>query len=321
MPTLYLHAGAGKTGTSYLQVLFAVHAERLAECGIVYPRGHLFDEAKAGRVTSGNGVEMANYIRPGLPHAIPDKDAFIHTLDAVLADAAGRHVLYSSEFLAFEPGPRTAAMARVAARHGYGIRVIYLVRDIAAAAASMYSQGIKHRADARTFADFITTWEPAYRRHIQRAVDSFGADSLLVLNYEEHRDRLAELFFRDILGTSFVPDERDIVNRSLSPREAEMLRIMNGVHPGNRACSAFVADALMELPALSGSSHVGAAEAGHLGRRFAEEVEFVNRFVRGRPIVVARHDAEEHRPPPLTEAERALLAILARLVAEAVKNG
>lgn len=189
MPTLYLHAGAGKTGTSYLQVLFARHAERLAECGVVYPRGHLFEEAKAGRVTSGNGVEMANDIRPGLPHAIANKDAFIHVLDAGLKDAAGRHVLYSSEFLAFEPGERTAAIARVAARHGYGIRVIYLVlvRDIAAAAASMYSQGIKYHGDARTFADFITTWEPAYRRHIQRAVDSFGAESLLVLNYEEHR--------------------------------------------------------------------------------------------------------------------------------------
>lgn len=187
MPTLYLHAGAGKTGTSYLQVLFARHAERLAECGVVYPRGHLFEEAKAGRVTSGNGVEMANDIRPGLPHAIANKDAFIHVLDAGLKDAAGRHVLYSSEFLAFEPGERTAAIARVAARHGYGIRVIYLVRDIAAAAASMYSQGIKYHGDARTFADFITTWEPAHRRHIQRAVDSFGAESLLVLNYEEHR--------------------------------------------------------------------------------------------------------------------------------------
>lgn len=321
MPILYLHAGAGKTGTSYLQFLFAVHAERLAECGVVYPRGHLFDEAKAGRVTSGNGVEMANYIRPSLPHAIPDKDAFLDVFAAGLQAAAGKHVLYSSEFLAFVPGERTAAIARVAARHGYEIRVIYLVRDIAAVAASMHSQGIKYQGDTRTFADFITTFESGYRRHIQRAVDSFGADALLVLNYEEHRDRLAELFFKDILGTTFVPEERASINRSLSPREAEMLRIMNGMHPGDRAFSAFVANALMDLPALAGPPHVSVAEAGHLARRFAEEVDFVNRFVRGRPIVVARHVSDEDRSPPITEAERAILAILARLVSTAVASG
>ena len=79
MARLFLHGGAPKTGTSAIQVLLARHAEALAERGVVYPEGHLFEAARRGEVTAGNGLAMANYLNPDLPHAIPDKDAFPDT--------------------------------------------------------------------------------------------------------------------------------------------------------------------------------------------------------------------------------------------------
>src|SRR3990170_1606222 len=143
MPQLILHAGAPKTGTSFLQVLFARHAAALERLGIVYPRGYLFDEAAAGYITSGNGVAMANYILPTLPHAIGDKERFLSDFDRDLSEAGGRHVLYSSEFLIFEPGDRLNAIAATAAKHGYSPRAIYFVRDVDRALVATYSQRVK----------------------------------------------------------------------------------------------------------------------------------------------------------------------------------
>ena len=144
MPTLFIHAGAPKTGTSYLQVQFARHAAELARLGLVYPDGRDVDQARLGRITSGNGLAMANYICPHLPHPIADKDAFLADFQRHLSEAAGRNVLYSSEWLRLDPGERTAALARTAAGFGYDIRFIYLVRDFAPAAYSAYSQQIKN---------------------------------------------------------------------------------------------------------------------------------------------------------------------------------
>ena len=67
MARLFLHGGAPKTGTSAIQVLLARHAEALAERGVVYPEGHLFEAARRGQVTAGNGLAMANYLNPDLP--------------------------------------------------------------------------------------------------------------------------------------------------------------------------------------------------------------------------------------------------------------
>ena len=77
MKTVYLHCGAAKTGTSFLQTLFAKHSEDLISEGILYPFNKFVSGAEKGNITSGNGVPMANYLRPGLPHAITNKDLFL----------------------------------------------------------------------------------------------------------------------------------------------------------------------------------------------------------------------------------------------------
>lgn len=316
MPELLLHAGAPKTGTSFLQVMFARYAEKLAEAGIVYPKGHMFDEAKAGQITSGNGVEMANYIRPNLPHQIADKDVFIDKLDRELKVAGGKHVLYSSEFLAFTTGERTKNIAKVAETNGYQVRVIYLVRDIGEAAFSVYSQEIKRNGEVRSFYEFLKNWDPHYKASIMSAGDAFGRESLAIFNYEQHSHRLAEFFFRDVLNLKFSPDEVAVINRSLSFKEADLLRLMNKAFPGRDSkWSTFVSDALMGVEREREPLTLTHDEAEFLETRFRAAVTYVNSFVKGRPIVISTNIIDKRSASAVTDFERAMVAVVARLVA------
>ncbi len=321
MPELILHAGAPKTGTSLLQVLFARYAEQLERANVVYPRGHLFDEAASGYITSGNGVAMANYIAPGLPHDIADKDAFIDELDRELSRAEGKHVLYSSEFLAFDPGGRSNAIAAVAARHGYSPRIIYLLRDIDRAAFSTYAQRVKRHGESRSLWDFILDWDPKYRELLEKACNVFEPEHVEVYNYEEKRHELASFFFNVILGVDFAPAENPIVNRSLSSKEIEYLRYMNAVLKGNDALGTFLSDALMEAPNQTTSEPLLLTndEAKYLSGRFGSDLAYVNKLMRGRPCVVAQKTGDQRQQVELTEFERSTAAILAKIVAVVVK--
>ncbi|MEP9385685.1 hypothetical protein [Mesorhizobium sp. KR9-304] len=321
MPELILHAGAGKTGTSLLQVLFARHAEQLERDKVIYPRGFLSDEAAAGYITSGNGVAMANYIRPHLPHDIGDKEAFIGDLGRELSGARGKHVLYSSEFLVFEPGERSNAIATVAARNGYTPRVIYFVRDFGPAAFSTYSQLVKRHGETRSFSEFINDWNPHYRERIEQACAVFGPERVEVYNYDEKRDELAAFFFRTLLRCQVVPPENPIVNRSLSAKETELLRYMNAALASNAAQATFLSDALMEIatetvpePLLLTQS-----EADLLESSFQSDLAYINGLIRGRPCVIAQAVGDQRQQIELTEFERATAAILAKIVSVIVR--
>lgn len=315
MPTVFLHSGAPKTGTSYLQMLFARHTDQLAAQGLLYPHNAFVAGAREGRITSGNGVEMANYIRPGLPHKIPDKAAFLPRFDRMLAEAEGQDLLFSSEFLFFQPNGRTDAIVECLRRHGYDARAIYLVRDIATAARSTYSQEVKRSGEARTFQDFLTTWDPQYRAHIALLNRAFGAANVQVFNYEEHKDRLADLVFGDVLGRSIAVAPSQVINRSLESKELEFLRIFNSFSGAASAATCkVVSDALMTLPPpASDDFALTPDEHQILHSRFAGDLETVNAQVTGRKIRLADQVRPVDRTVELTDFERFTMATLAQL--------
>lgn len=315
MPYLILHGGAPKTGTSFLQVLFARHADILGEHGILYPRGHMFDIARDGGITSGNGVEMANYIRPGLPHLIQDKNSFIGQLAETLSRANGKHVLYSSEFLMTPPGERTSAIVDTAHKFGYRIRYVYFVRNIGSALIAAYSQQVKRAGETRGLSEFIRSWDPYYRNTIEQACESFGKENVEVYNYEEYRNSLAAFFFRDILGSPFAPDEGNVINRSLTPKELEFQRMMNSAAPNDVRFATFISDALMSIQTSEKTKlTVTTEEVDMLELRFRRSVDYVNSIIRGRPIVIAEHASEYRTAPNVSDFERSVAAVLAKLV-------
>jgi hypothetical protein len=316
MPELILHSGDGKTGTSFLQVLFARYACQLADCGVIYPRGQSFDEASAGRVTSGNGIAMASYISSG------GEPSSIDRLERELSQASGKHVLYSSEMLDFIPGERSSSIANVAARNGFKVRVIYFVRDLGLRAVSGYSQWLKRAGDSRSFAEYLSTWQPRYRSRLENACIVFGRECIEVYNYDEKREALSDFFFKTLLGCDFAPTEKPLVNRSLSGKEIELLRYMNRTYGNDPRLATFVSDAMMDAPDQKAPDPLllTRAEVAMLEEKFASDLTYVNGMVQGRPCIVADRMCDVRQDEELTDLERATAAILAKVVAATVKS-
>ena len=326
MNRVILHCGAAKTGTSYLQVLFARHADALDRAGIVYPpdptSAAAMDMARAGAVTSGNGVGLANFLRPDLPHAIADKSAFAGHLKSLLAQHQGKDLLFSSEFIVFPEGDETRILFDTITQAGYRPLILYMVRDIASAARATYSQQVKRHGETRRFADYLSDWSPHYLHHIRLMQAAAGPENVAVYNYDEQRARLAEFMFADVLGAA-VPEETTFVtNRSLTARETELMRVMNGhFPPGQTALSTLVSDALISVAKERDEIGLTPEEHDVLHQRFAQTVTFVNTRIRGREIAISPHTPEKRHDIQLSETETALAAVLARLTTRIFENG
>lgn len=316
-PTIYLHCGAPKTGTSYLQVIFARYLADLRKAGIVYPLNQFVVGAKDGLITSGNGVEMANYLRPHLPHQITDKDAFIETLEKDLKSSDGVSILFSSEFLVFPDNDRTQRLADIICESGFMVKIIYFVRDYANSAFSSYSQQVKRSCESRPFEDYLAQWSPGYADNLACMEKAFGRDSLYVYNYEEHRHDIANFVFKSILGMPIDVHDRSSVNRSLSPKELELFRIFNCYLGGKNAlASDYVNDLLMRITADPQECFMPTPQQhAALSSRFTAEIDLVNSYVRGQPVrVSAGIDSSCNASPIISDFERFVLAVLSGLV-------
>lgn len=318
MPTVYFHPGAPKTGTSYLQVLFARHIKEMARHGLVYPENDFVTGAREGQITSGNGVELANFIRPELPHRIDDKSAFLGHLDRLLQNGDGRDFLFSSEFMVFQSNERTDALIDCLKKNKYDAKVIYLVRDFSKAARSSYSQQVKRAGEDRTFEEFIKKWDPYYLHHINLMNAAFGRDNVSIFNYEEHKSRLANLFFKDFIGIDVKienTDQTEIINRSLDNKELELLRIFNEFSGGGNAFSStLISDALMKIPSTAREKFVATPEEFEiLSSRFGGAIDKINSQLRGRKISLADDVKPADRQVHLSEFERFTVAALAQI--------
>src|SRR6056297_1366773 len=94
-PTLYLHCGMYKTGSSFLQTMFVRNRDLLRGNGIHYPKSEKELDMYEGRITAGNGIHLSR--------ALTEKESdVIELLSSDLTHAKKRNmdsVLYSSEFL------------------------------------------------------------------------------------------------------------------------------------------------------------------------------------------------------------------------------
>lgn len=316
MQTIYLHCGAPKTGTSFLQVLFARYADALKENNITYPQNSFTEGASQGRITSGNGIIMANYLRPQLPHQIEDKDAFLENFDQLLKDGQGSSFLFSSEFLVFPKNERTEKLVKVIERNGYTAKALYFVRDMADAARSAYSQQVKRHGEVQEFSDFLKTWDGFALHHTNLIASAFGEEALSLFNYNEHKGNLASVVFKDFLGCDFEPDFIEKINRSLTDKEMELLRSFNMVAgSGNAFASTFVSDALMSQSAAEYEDFLPSEEEYKvLENRFTHAVNGINRRISGEPIKISAGVRQDVPREALSEFERFTMAVLAKLV-------
>ena len=226
-----LHIGPHKTGTSAIQGAFHLARGRLAAHGVVY--------TGAGRQPM--RATLAVVGRPAmLGEARPDM-AYWDKLVQEVREAGDQRVVISSEF--FADGDDAAARRVVTDLGGPRVHVVVTLRPLARVMPSQWQQYLQNgfRTPYLEWLDGILRERPDdqptpifWRRHrhdklIARWVAAAGVPNVTVI-VVDGSDRLALLrTFESLLGLpgGFLVPEDDLVNRSLTLAEAEVVRQLN----------------------------------------------------------------------------------------------
>lgn len=231
---LYLHIGAPKTGTTYLQTTLEATAPELREDGCLYP-GSKAAQQEATRDLLGVGAAPAKERRAGAWSAMLEQ----------ISSWPGT-VVFSNETLALGLGPRRIdRLLRHVTSHE--IHVVFTARDLVRQLPAAWQEALKNRATT-SWADFTSRLaheQPLGRTlpgdRIWRAQDAstvlepwaarLGADHVHVVTVPPRgapRELLLERFGRAI-GTQLRPtvEQRPQPNVSLGAAEATLLRHLN----------------------------------------------------------------------------------------------
>lgn len=316
MRSLLIHAGAGKTGTTALQVFFEEHRDWLAGHGLHYPTGPTPPSGGSG-IISGNGVWLYRYLTDG---------RFGDEFWAQLRDAPPElDVLISSELLAHGTPERITALKADLAREGFELKVVYLVRNPDAWMLSAYQQLVKRHGLAKTFEEFCDWYPLEFPRTIKKYEAIIG-DNLRVLSYEAGKRDLVPYFARTVLGIAEPPppSQVDSINRSLTRLELEVLQGANALLSGtgltDNAIGARIgpiSDRLVAgFPIIDSADRFSEPMPERAVEQWRPEVAAINeRLSEGElEFSVARTSA------PLSPNERGLARMLAVLIADQVQG-
>ncbi len=213
MPTLYLHIGHGKTGSSWIQSSLQLSHAALKEQGIDYPlgRGVRLNNTETFLDTSGNASGL-----------FETEMEFIAAL-AANRPSDNRSLLLSSEFIFHGILKEKLALER-ALQHGFDqVKVLLFIRDPVGHAVSHWQQMIKSNGLHRVSLEdhFGLYNKPA---GVQAIVDLMGRSegvALTVLNYSRCKDRLLDAVaaWLDVPTETLVVPAVARVNRSMTPSE------------------------------------------------------------------------------------------------------
>lgn len=183
MPTLYLHCGLHKTGTTSLQKALHDNRDWLARQGVLYPETGLTDDPHAW----GHHAAALALHHPG-----PGRRMW-EALRAE-ADASGaERVVISSEALSDLPVPGLPALRpfRMIATcfTGWDIRMVCYLRPQAEMLASLYVQQVKAGGETRDICDFMVQAAPKldYAGWLTGPAQVFGRAAILLRRYQPDR--------------------------------------------------------------------------------------------------------------------------------------
>lgn len=224
-PTLYLHVGLRKTGSSYIQTALAMNRSKLYREGhLWYPRPTDQESALRGKTSSGNAPSRKLWktlerIRPQLRkgrNVLVSREQFFDTTAEILGVEATKAVLEREVI-------RTIQVA--------DIKMLLFVRDPLDWCFSMYSQEVKHSRITVSFQDWLQTGIGFPPRTLE-LIEWFSAlgVEIEVENYTTVKSHILDRFMEwlDLPATlrlstpGFGP-----VNRSLNLGELKFQRIAN----------------------------------------------------------------------------------------------
>lgn len=229
-PVVFLHVGAPKTGTTYLQAVLWKNEERLRELGYLLPMGSFNGQYRAtmdARGATDNGH---------LAHAQGSWDRLV---DEVM-DWTGGYSIVSHELMS--GADEDHARAAVAKLKGAEVHVIYTARDLGRQIPAEWQEHVKHRStiESGQFVRAVVNRGPAanWFWHVQDPVgvlSRWGADlprdhvHLVTVPPKGSDPTLLWSRFTQILGIDPNGCDLDIgrSNESLGVAQAEVLRRMN----------------------------------------------------------------------------------------------
>lgn len=142
-PQVYLHVGAAKSGTSYLQAILWANRTRLREQGVGYPASHRMAHYWASLDL--RGIRFNDFDDPNQRDAWPRLVRRIRSWD-------GRGSVVSHELLA---GCRPPIVKRAAADLDFAdVHVVLTLRDIARTLPSSWQEWIKN-AEVESYAEWL----------------------------------------------------------------------------------------------------------------------------------------------------------------------
>lgn len=215
MPTLYIHSGLHKTGTTSLQKALFDHRDLLARHGYLYPRTGLSEKSN-----NWGHHELAYAMRG--PHRAREMWARLRAE----ADAAGLpNVVVSSEELSLMPFLSLPGLRpyRIIAElfEGYDIRLICYLRPQAEMAASLYNHNVKAAGETANIMQFLVRVSKRldYLNYLNVAASVLGTEAIVVRRYQREAmqgDTIQDFAAQIGLDGSVLPASGGTLNEGLT---------------------------------------------------------------------------------------------------------
>jgi hypothetical protein len=241
MPTVYIHIGHGKTGSSWIQSSLRSSRESLASHSLHYANGPDALLTEMNLISSGNGTGLLS------------SEAEFGRRLSECSHTEGCSVIFSSEFLFKEindPGVLDF-MLPVAKQFGYqDIEILMFIRDPMEYATSLWQQKVKRKGETMEFENNVKTdimYVQVHERvtNLLEYMDGKENIKLTIRNYNRCKDALLEevaQWLRVPASALVVPPFRR-VNRSMTRGEIRLQMEFNRVLG---ICGNLISDPLCE---------------------------------------------------------------------------
>ncbi len=227
---VYLHVGAPKTGTTYLQDRLMLNAESLAEHGVTIPTKHRFVDADLFHFRA--ALDLLGQDWGGDPgHAEGSWDAMVRRVRR----APGAAII-SHEILGAAKADKIAkAMNDLA---GSEVHVVYSARDLGRQLPAAWQESIKQgrKWTFRRFLNKVERGESWFHRALDlpTVLDNWGVKvppervHVVTVPHDRGQDELWQRFAQAFsIDPGWAPKDSERANRSLGIAETQLIRRLN----------------------------------------------------------------------------------------------
>jgi hypothetical protein len=328
---LYLHIGHDKTGSSYLQSLFAANVNDLRARQIHYPQDESTDQALKGMITEGNGSLLARSLALSNPSKAtfqrPSGESLCFSSEQFFSFLVedrfpSERPFWAAERRALPPAHRVSLLLGWAAENGFGeIRILLLIRNPVSHAVSQFQQMVKRAGSVLPMEEALFRYDtPAKVEHCIERLHDAPSVSLEVRNYSNVSERLDEVAtdWLELPPGTLKPATLGVVNRSMTRGELSFIQFLNEIVGGEEfglsdALCNLLPDVRIErdFPSLMTQRT--------LWGRNAASIERINA---GLPAA-HRYEFDEKAPPPSSanfDFSADQLRIIAHYLGERIRN-